>query len=128
MIITRETATYVKYAIMAIDLGKVEIPLTNRCPECGETIDTYLSAASDDPHLVYQNTSDTFVILIGCEGYWVVNPELIGLPRGEWQDWTDNPLGDEATGVGSDDAVCVLNPEPNSGFNPRPMAERNGFA
>ena len=114
MIITRDTATYVKYAIMAIDLGKVEIPLTNTCPECGETIDTYLDAAtSDDPHLVYGTTSDTFAILVGCEGYWVVNPELVGLPRGEWQDWTDNPLGDEATGIGSDDPVCVLQSEDN---------------
>jgi hypothetical protein len=93
MLVTRETADYLTKAIRAIDLGKTEIPLTNRCPECEETVDTYLEAASAiDGHIVYQTTSDTFAILIGCEGYWTINPELIGLPRGMWMDWQDEPI------------------------------------
>jgi hypothetical protein len=96
MLIDRHTADFLTKAIRALDLGKTEIPVTNRCPECGETVDTYLEAASAiDGHIVYRTTADTYVILIGCEGYWCVNPELIGLPRGMWQDYQDNPLGDE---------------------------------
>lgn len=103
MLVTLELATYLDRATRAINEGKIEIPLTNRCQECGEKIDTYHGAAGDDPHLVMQTTSDTYAVLVGCEGYWQINPALIGLPPGQWQDWTDNPLGDEAP------PVCVLN-------------------
>lgn len=27
-------------------------------------------------------------VLIGCEGYWHINRELLGLPKGQWSDWT----------------------------------------
>lgn len=99
MLITLKTADYLMKAIQAINLGKTEIPLTNRCPECNEAIDTYLDAADyANGHIVYQTTSDTFVILVGCEGYWTINPELIGLPRDMWMDWQDTPdcTGDPA--------------------------------
>ena len=113
MIISLETADYLKRAVDTITAGKVEIPLTDTCPECGDKLDSWL-AASDEAHLVMQTTSDTYAVLVGCEGYWVINPGLIGLPRGMWQDWTDNPLGDEATGIGSDEPVCILEPDPEA--------------
>lgn len=102
MIVTLELATYLDKVTKAIDSGKGDIPLTNRCPECGEKIDTYLSAAGGDPHLVMQVTSDTFAVLVGCEGYWVVDPAQIGMPNPMWQDWA------------KDEPVCVLNaPDPS---------------
>jgi len=91
MLIDRKTANYIKRAIHAIDLGKVNIPLTDTCPECGEKIDDFFKASAGDGHVIYQTTSDTFAILVGCEGYWTIYPALLGLdPKG----WT-NPNGVE---------------------------------
>lgn len=107
MLVTLELATYLDRATKAINEGKIEIPLTNRCQECGTLIDTYLSASGDDPHLVMQTTSDTYAVLVGCEGYWQVNPTLLGMSGNMWQDWTDNPLGNKEGEV-----TCVLNTDP----------------
>jgi len=85
MLINLTTATYLDRVTKAIDSGKGEIPLTNRCPECGQIIDSYVEAAEyGDGHVVYQVTSDNYAILIGCEGYWVTDPTLVGLPKNGW--------------------------------------------
>lgn len=96
MLITMELATYLDRAVKAIEAGRSEIPLTNTCPECGEKVDTYLDAVDQaNPHMVMQVTSDNFAILVGCEGYWMVNPATLGLDGRGWSDWTENALGDE---------------------------------
>lgn len=102
MNITRETADYLTKAVRAIDLGKTPIPLTDRCPECEEKITTWAEATANDGHVVYQTTSDTYAVLIGCEGYWVVNPALIGLPSNGWMDWQTPDT----------DLVCILDVPP----------------
>ena len=101
MIISLETATYLDRVTKAIDSGKGEIPLTDRCPECEEKIDTWNKAVADDGHVVYQVTSDNYAVLIGCEGYWVTDPTLVGLPKNGW--------------MAADEPVCVLN-TPSDGW------------
>lgn len=96
MLIDLTTADYLSRVTKAIDSGKGEIPLMNRCPECEETINTWQKATADDGHLVYATTSDTYAILIGCEGYWVTDPTLVGLPKNSW--------------MAADEMVCVNTP------------------
>lgn len=52
--------------------------LTLRCTECGHIPD-----AGDTVHTL----SDDGYVLIGCEGYWLINPARLGLDAGQWQDW-----------------------------------------
>lgn len=108
MLVTLGLATYLDRATRAINEGKIEIPLTDRCQECGDRITTYLGAAGDDPHLVMQTTSDTYAVLVGCEGYWQVNPELLGMLGTMWQDWTENPLGDKLDCTGEPPATYAV--------------------
>jgi len=91
VIIDLKTADYLTKVIAEIEAGKGTISLVSICPECGETIDDFLTAAAGDGHLVYKVTSDSFAILIGCEGYWVTDPGLVGLERKGWT----NPNGVE---------------------------------
>lgn len=52
--------------------------VTRFCPECEELIE-----AEDRNHLTHEG-----IVLIGCEGYWVISPKALGLNPGNWQDWT----------------------------------------
>lgn len=102
MIVTLELATYLDRATRAINEGKIEIPLTNRCPECEKMFAAYLEAADADGHLIMQTTADTYAVLVGCEGYWTVNPALLGMPGNNWMDWRES------------EPVCVLNAPPET--------------
>lgn len=95
MLINQETTTYLAKAVEAIELGRGDIPLSDTCPECGLRCNTYLRA-HDDCHVVMKVSGDVYAILIGCEGYWCIDPELIGLPRGNWQ---PNALGNYGVGL-----------------------------
>jgi hypothetical protein len=53
--------------------------LTTTCPECGTQ-----PAPGYDQHVLSCGEH----VLIGCEGYFVVNPNLVGLNRPLWDDWT----------------------------------------
>lgn len=76
--------------------------LTDRCPECGEKI---VGVMDDGTHTWVSSGLDpstgegpsTYVVM-GCEGYLVINPTVVGLPRDNWQDWTTDDL-DVETGV-----------------------------
>lgn len=54
--------------------------LTERCPECGQ-VPTGLDIQLHRMH-------DGFII-VACEGYWVMDPEKIGLGTGNWMDFRD---------------------------------------
>lgn len=62
-----------------------------KCPEC----DTYAHRMEDDQkdrHVIivqriFNNNNkykDLEYVVVGCEGYWVVDPKSLGLPRGNW--------------------------------------------
>lgn len=55
--------------------------LTERCPECGQ-----VPMGSD---LDYHRMHDDNVI-VACEGYYVVDPNLVGFDSPNWMDWKDN--------------------------------------
>ncbi len=73
-----------------IDLSMIPAKyLTTECPECSDSlIDTrssHLAINHGDPHRMLDADSD--VILIGCEGYYIIPPILFGI-HSEWDDWT----------------------------------------
>jgi len=45
------------------------------CPECDE-----LPPPEDGVHTVLGAT-----VVVGCEGYWVINPNVVGIPNPNWQ-------------------------------------------
>ena len=45
------------------------------CPECGQ-----IPEPGDDGHVVLGA-----IVAIGCEGYWVINPNVVGIHRPTWQ-------------------------------------------
>jgi hypothetical protein len=53
--------------------------LTATCPECDERPDP-----RDSEHVLSRER----YVLVGCEGYLVINPALMGFDRPEWDDWT----------------------------------------
>lgn len=75
-----QTAAYVTAVAQAMrsnaPLGRW---LTMHCTECGTA-----PGQDDDEHVII----DGYVI-IGCEGYWIVNPATVGFDLEGWDDWTE---------------------------------------
>ena len=46
------------------------------CPECG-----HVPEREEGIHVVVGAAA----VVIGCEGYWVINPNVVGIPRPSWQ-------------------------------------------
>jgi hypothetical protein len=78
MIITPELAGYCAAVVHAVTIeGRTDIPLTDTCPECGTQVTNYMQAVTDDGHLVIQPAGDTYAVIVGCEGFWTINPKLL---------------------------------------------------
>ena len=60
----------------AVAGDKTTLPLTSVCPECGLSTDLL-----DLDHVVVQVGAGTAAVVIGCEGYWVIDPKLVGIVR-----------------------------------------------
>lgn len=57
--------------------------ITSVCPECREYVDS-----SDPAHVTAPaGIVDGIAVLIGCEGYHVINPARVGLDDTGWEDW-----------------------------------------
>ena len=67
--------------------------MTSTCPECQRT----MTGLDNDDHLVLRvpgaehDDAQVFVV-IGCEGYWVINPNVVGIKCDTWLDWRDEPV------------------------------------
>lgn len=56
---------------------------TGTCPECDEPVageGLILCDGEAAAHVVLGGS-----VVLGCEGYWIVNPEVLGLDRGQWE-------------------------------------------
>jgi hypothetical protein len=77
---------------------------TPTCPECGATPGgdgLVVADSGDHAHVVLRGA-----VILGCEGYFVVDPAAVGLDRGQWEDWR-----------GDLDAAYV-NLDPDGGYQP----------
>lgn len=78
---------YAEAVDAAITTGKLSGPFTGVCPECGSDFEktNEADAYADRHHLIVTLTSDTFAVVVACEGYFVVNPNLVGIDAPNWQ-------------------------------------------
>jgi hypothetical protein len=74
------TIRYITRASEEIDERNPDvIPyLGNYCSECDSHIDSFNS----EMHLLYKER-----LLIGCEGYWFINPSHLGIHSPNWSDY-----------------------------------------
>lgn len=86
--LVKEFAEKVDAAIVA---GKLSGPFTSTCPECDSRFADVDEAHEDTEHIIVTLTSDTFAVVVACEGYFVVNPNLVGIDSPMWSDWTELP-------------------------------------
>src|SRR3954470_19434866 len=62
-----------------------------KCPECDFWVHD-MTEEQKDQHIlitqrIYNNRrkyKDIEYAVVGCEGYWIVDPQSLGLPRGNW--------------------------------------------
>ncbi len=76
-----DNLTYLTAVIAAVD-DLPEEAITDVCPECGE------QQTTGENHAVIVREEDGLAVLvlaIGCEGYWVIDPALVGLNAPDWQ-------------------------------------------
>lgn len=86
-----EVQAYAERVDAAIVAGKVSGPFTTTCPECGNDYADSEDARMDDLHVIVTLTSDTFAVVVACEGYFMVNPNLVGIDSPMWSDWAALP-------------------------------------
>lgn len=83
-------AHYAYCVARAIEMRGTEgIKMTTTCPECDQ-VTNYWGTTDTGDHLVLALSDGTHMLLIGCEGYWVVDPGSVGLDRGNWTDQSGN--------------------------------------
>ncbi len=61
----------------------IERWLTPRCPECEHDAED-MSDSDLAAHIII----DGFVV-VACEGYWVIDPNAVGIDSDSWGDWTE---------------------------------------
>ena len=73
----RERTAYLAAVIRALMCRDpaLEPYLSPVCPECG-----HVPEQEGGIHVVLGAA-----VVIGCEGYWVINPNVVGIPRPSWQ-------------------------------------------
>lgn len=66
-------------AVAAAPLNVIALWLTNVCTECD------LQPTAEGTESDHGMIGD--FVLIGCEGYYVVNPNVVGIRNPNWCDW-----------------------------------------
>lgn len=86
MLINNERARYMLAVVEKWESGGMPADaLTDRCPECNKVADSF-----DREHIVLDRGNGVPVaVVIGCEDYWVIDPNLVGMPSDTWTDWRD---------------------------------------
>lgn len=105
MLMTREWAEYMAAVIKAVEnngvgpgsrrverMETLRGQLTMTCPECGVDLTEVMPTPHpDDPHVyasVAKPDGKIDFILVACEGYWVIDPNVVGIHNPNWHDWT----------------------------------------
>lgn len=86
-----EIQAYAEAVDLAVQAGKLSGPFTTTCPECDSDFADVDEAHEDTEHIIITLTSDTFAVVVACEGYFMVNPNLVGIDSPNWSDWATLP-------------------------------------
>lgn len=84
---------YAEAVTDALTDGRINPPLTTRCPECDSDFADLDEAYEDAEHIIVLTTADTTAVIVGCEGYYVVDPNLVGIDCPNWEPWMTNETG-----------------------------------
>lgn len=79
---------YAALVDIAVTDGRINPPLTTRCQECDSDFADLDEAYGDTEHIIIATTSDTTAVVVGCEGYFQVDPNLVGIDSPGWSDGT----------------------------------------
>ncbi len=80
--IDTDTMTYVSAVNVAIASGNLPATVlrTDTCPECQTQLDA--DGGYDDHLITFVN--GRLIVVIGCEGYWVIDPNAVGIASPTW--------------------------------------------
>jgi len=92
------TETYVaavKAAVVDPTFDVTTLGLRQTCTECNVHVDR-MTEAERAAHEIIDMEVEWFSpwVIVGCEGYWMVNPTAVGMELGNWQDWREIHCGD----------------------------------
>jgi hypothetical protein len=76
------TLVYIMKATQALSEVRSGIKRTMKCPTCDKLI-----GRADGKHVVYMG-----FVVITCNGYWVIDPNKLGIERPKWQPASDESL------------------------------------
>lgn len=99
-----EVKVYAEAVDAAIVGAKLEGPFTATCPECDVDFTCMDDVIEDEGHIIVSLTSDTFAVVVACEGYFVVDPNLVGIDSPMW--------------LGPDDHYGLITPDGASAGTP----------
>lgn len=97
MMLNNRLAVYLFRIAQAVKQGKY-VNASMVCPECEKNAE---DIRHDGEHIVIcqkEEGVDLYYVVIGCEGYWTVNPNDYGVPSPNWTspaDYLDKPEPDE---------------------------------
>jgi hypothetical protein len=80
-----EIKAYARAVDAAVTSGRLSGPFTSSCPECGSDFSDTDEAYEDNEHIILALASDTYAVVVACEGYYVINPNLVGIDSANWQ-------------------------------------------
>jgi len=74
-------AAYVNRVLNALVAGRY-LTITDTCPECDQRLT--LADIGEGADHVLATTAGSVVVIVGCEGYWVIPPHEVGIDRPTW--------------------------------------------
>lgn len=81
MRIDLKTGPYLTAVANAVLRDGVIIPgAGDLCPECQQHINSF-----DLEHAIILSPDQGVIVVIACEGYWAIDPQAVGMDRGNWQ-------------------------------------------
>lgn len=88
--------------------------LTSVCPECGQ------SEPQDDDHVLLS------MVVVGCEGFQVVDPNAVGMDAPDWEDWSLPGLSaEDAEDEDAEDARDLMSPTRRAAIADRAQGAAN---
>lgn len=78
-------AQYAVAAIAALTDGQLPPVIRSDCPDCGAALDEYAGEPTPGgDHLLTPIRGLGPVLLITCEGHWIIDPNAVGVSAPNW--------------------------------------------
>lgn len=90
MLANAELINYLTRVVNALDTNTLhpDARRTDVCPECEEQVrfvhDSSHVVWTRSPKYVKPNALTEIILIVACEGYWVIDPNLVGIDSPNW--------------------------------------------